>query len=78
MRRSFISIFELITFKYAIVIAVAVVQPPDGGEPCGHAIVWDGWRALLFVGPGNRDDRGIDGTIRVETADQVKHSSQLD
>ena len=28
-----------------------------------HAFVWDGWRRLLFIGPGQADDRGLDGAL---------------
>ena len=53
-----------------IVVAIAVVSLACG-DSCGHAVVWDGWRNLLFIGPGSRRDRGIDGTVLVNKADQA-------
>ena len=41
------------------------------GGTVGHAIVWDGWRGLLFLGPGAFDDRGLDGAILVDKEDQA-------
>ena len=71
-RRRGISIFELINLFDAIVIAEAVVQSPGGGPTTGHAIVWDGWRRLLFIGPGAVDDRALDGTFTISREDQVR------
>ena len=71
-RRTGISIFELINLVGAIVIAEAIVQTPGGGPTAGHAIVWDGWRSLLFIGPGAYDDRALDGTFKIAREDQVR------
>jgi hypothetical protein len=58
-------IFELISATPAIYIAVAVIEEQE----CAHAIVYDGWRRLLFIGPGNYTDRTLDGTILIEQDD---------
>ena len=63
-RRSNIALHELLTAPLGIYIAVAVL---DAGNK--HAIVWDGWRRVLFIGPGEYDDRGLDGALLVEQAD---------
>ena len=43
-------LFDLISINDAIVLATA---PGGLGEKQDrHAIVWDGWRSILFIGPG--------------------------
>ena len=74
-RRAGIFIFELINLVDAIVVAEARVQTPGGGPTAGHAVVWDGWRSLLFIGPGAYDDRALDGTLRIAREDQVRSHS---
>lgn len=64
-RRAHITLHELISAQPAIYVAVGMVDD----ERCLHAVVWDGWRRLLFLGPGNYSDRELDGTISVEEAD---------
>ena len=71
-RRSLVSMFDIVSLVDAIVIAEAVVDAPDGSGRDWHAIVWDGWRNLMFIGPGRHaDDRSSDGMIKVDKLDQV-------
>ena len=69
-RRRLITIHEIIAVEDVILIAQAVVFSPDAGE-ARHAIVWDGWRRMLFIGAGQADDRGLDGVLLVDREDQV-------
>ena len=68
-RRLRIVLFEIICEKDVIIIAEAIVEDDAGLELSRHAIVWDGWRRLLFIGPGTMDDRGLDGALQLEPAD---------
>ena len=71
-RRNLISLTDIIVAE-SIVVAEAVIDPPDGSPRDKHALVWDGWRGLLFVGPGRHaDDRSADGIIKVEKDDMVR------
>ena len=51
-----------------MLVAVALVEG-EGDEVTGHAVVWDGWRRVLFVGPGAYDDRGLDGALLLSESD---------
>ena len=73
-RRTPIRLFEIISIADAIVVAEAVVRAADGSVDSKHAVVWDGWRRLFFVGPGAYDDRGLDGTLQLDEADVVNES----
>mgnify|MGYP006152133073 CR=1 FL=1 len=57
-------------------LAVARVQG-DAGTLDNHAVVWDAWRRILFIGPGCYDDRGLDGALLVEEAD-IADPSRVD
>ena len=65
-RRIFqISLHEVLSMPAAIYL---VVMAATEGS-INHAVVWDGWRRVLFIGPGAYDDRGMDGALLVEQAD---------
>ena len=67
-RRHDWSLFELLSLREGIFIAVAQVHLDDGPAD-GHAIVWDWWRRILFLGPGDFNDHVCDGAIQVEESD---------
>jgi hypothetical protein len=66
-RRADIHIFDLMKLRTAIVLASTVVETADGTDH--HAIVWDGWRSVLFIGPGDFHGTQVSGSIRVDEAD---------
>ena len=71
-RRTKISLFDVISVSDAILVAVALVNN-SGGED-NHAVVWDGWRSVLFVGPGKFCDRQLDGALLVGDADKLNEN----
>ncbi len=64
-RRQSITLHEVLSARPAIYLMVMAVA--DGS--CHHAVVWDGRRRVLFIGPGSYDDRGMDGALIVDQAD---------
>ena len=68
-RRRQLVLFDIISVPDAILIAVAAVEDVEGRVTSYHAIVWDGWRRLLFIGPGSMDDRGLDGCLLLQRAE---------
>ena len=67
------SVGHLVKIPDAIVIAVVQVAPEDATateqQDDLHAIVWDAWRRILFLGPGNFDEGQTDGAIEVHDED---------
>ena len=71
LRKSFcarMSLHSLICLKHGIYVATVQVDLPSG-KTDSHAIVWDAWRRILFLGPGDFNDHQCDGAILVEEAD---------
>ena len=68
-RRQRLVLFDMIRECDLIMIAEALVEDDAGRVLNKHAIVWDGWRRLLFIGPGAYDDRGLDGALLLNEAD---------
>ena len=62
-----LNIFDLVSIKEAVALATATVAAEHGYDT--HSIVWDGWRRILFIGPGASDDRGLDGALLVAQND---------
>ena len=77
LRGSFITLPEIISFTGAILLCVAIVQTPYGRDT--HAVIWDGWRLVLFIGPGKFDDRNLDGAILLSKEDvaDAAHRDEL-
>ena len=61
-----LTLFEFISAPIGILIGEATMDTQDV-----HAIVWDAWRKILFIGPGAYDDRGLDGALLIEPEDLV-------
>ena len=40
------------------------------GSLLGHAIVYDAWRRLLFIGGGDWDERQTNGTLLIDADDK--------
>ena len=76
-RRTQLSLFDIIKQLDTIIVAAGVVRDEDGRLLSKHAFVWDGWRRLFFVGPGEFDDRGLDGALLMEEAD-CKDAAHVD
>ena len=72
-RRQMISLFDVISNLDVVLIAEALVEW-NGEIVSKHAVVWDGWRRLLFIGPGEFDDRGLDGALHLHDIDCQCHS----
>ena len=70
-RRALPVLFDVISQLNVIFIASAMVEDAKGNVN-GHAIVWDGWRRILFIGAGAScgiEDRGIDGALVLNEQD---------
>jgi len=63
------SVFGLVQLTGGIFVAVAFVELHEAGTTDTHALVWDAWRSLLFIGPGNFDDKQTDGCLMVTRED---------
>ena len=70
-----LSIWDVVQFLDAIMVCRARVLV-EGGEDM-HAIVWDGWRRVLFVGPGDFHGSQVTGTILV-TEDDIHDRNHID
>ena len=71
-----LSVFGLIQLVDGIYLASASITIEAHTVPIAHAMpsdthsmVWDAWRSLLFIGPGNFDDKQTDGCISVSRED---------
>lgn len=60
-----------------IYIAVAQVDLGDGPAD-GHAILWDAWRRILFLGPGDFNEHVCDGAILVDEEDLLDRDRLCD
>ena len=60
-----------------IFIAVAQVDLGDGPAD-GHAITWDAWRRILFLGPGDFNEHVCDGAILVDEEDLLDRDRRCD
>ena len=49
----------------------------DGTE-VGHAIVYDAWRSLLFIGAGDWNTRQTNGVLMIEDEDKSDPSKVLE
>ena len=66
-RRRPIDIWDLMQLRRAIVLARTEVTTTDGLD--SHAVVWDGWRRVLFIGPGDFHGTQVSGSILVDEID---------
>ena len=65
-RRRPLTIADIISRQDVILVASARVDDITTGQRVSrHAIVWDGWRRLLFIGPGQFTDRELDGVLQL-------------
>ena len=48
----------------------AQVKCVSDGSLLGHAIVYDAWRRLLFIGGGDWDERQTNGTLLIDADDK--------
>lgn len=64
-RTEVIALHEVLTAGLGIYLVIMSAVEGD----VNHAVVWDAWRRVLFIGPGYYDDRGMDGALLVEQAD---------
>ena len=62
------NLHSLIRLEHGIFVATVQVDLPSGMTD-SHAIVWDAWRRILFLGPGDFNDQVCDGALLVEEAD---------
>ena len=77
-RRQAISLFDVVQHAGIILIGEALVHDNENGAILSkHAVVWDGWRRLLFIGPGEFDDRGLDGALQLHLED-MKDRERMD
>ena len=58
-------LIELLRLEHGIFVAIAQVLL-ETGHADAHAIVWDAWRRVLFIGPDAFDDKVCDGAILVD------------
>lgn len=74
-RRSTIDLWDLMQLRRAVVIAHTEVTTSDGLD--SHAVVWDGWRRVLFIGPGDFHGTQVSGSILVDEID-LKNRGHVD
>jgi hypothetical protein len=76
-RRETWGIYDLVSLNGGIFIAVAQVDLGDGPAD-GHAITWDAWRRILFLGPGDFNEHVCDGAILVDEEDLLDRDRRCD
>ena len=70
-RGALMTIGELVSERDVICVCEALVEDVEGGATCLHAIVWDGWRRILWFGAGEKGggELGLDGAVVVHEED---------
>ena len=69
-RRRPLTIADIISRQDVILVAEARVDDIETGQRLSrHSIVWDGWRRVLFIGPGQFTDRELDGVLQLEESE---------
>jgi len=73
-RRDFVnlSVHQLIKLRNAIFFGEAAIVDHDSGRITDyHIVIWDDWRSILFIGPGEYDDRCLDGALLIHEEDRA-------